>query len=113
MADVLIVVDDSLFVVCSFRAIPEANITWIGPSDGSPDDTVLNITQVIDSTGPYDVTTSNMTWLDDNLENRKTVSGDYTCKAHNIHGDATSQIMDLDVLCEYMYIDVACEYCAG
>ena len=102
MADVRIVVDDSLCVVCSFRAIPEANITWIGPSDGPPDDTVLNITQVINSTGPYDVTTSTMTWSDDILDDRMTVSGDYTCKANNIHGDATSQTMDLNVLCEYV-----------
>ena len=101
MADVCIVVDDSLFEVCSFRAIPEANITWIGPSGGSPDDMVLNITQFTDSTGPYDVTTSTMTWLDI-LEDRTTVSGNYSCSANNIHGDATSQTMDLNVLCEYV-----------
>ena len=99
-ADLHIVVNDSLSAICSFQAIPEATITWLGPSDGRHDDMVLNITNVTDSTGPYDVTTSTMSWLDVNLENRTTVSGNYTCRANNIHGDVTSKTMDLDVLCE-------------
>ena len=34
-------VNDSLSAICSFQAIPEATITWLGPSDGRHDDMAL------------------------------------------------------------------------
>ena len=71
-----------------------------GPINGS----ILKETSTIDITGPYDVTNSTMTWTSDTDYNqRKAVSGEYTCHGNNKHGDVDTQAMTLTVECKCVY----------
>ena len=93
-------VNETLNVACSFTAKPEANISWIRGTSDIPDMSPINVTFINTDDGPYTITTSKMTWRTSVLDERRTVSDIYKCKAVNSVGMQTSQIMNLDIQCE-------------
>ena len=89
-----------MHVTCSFQAKPALNITWIYNVYDDPDTTIIHITHNITDNNPYVITTSTLTWKTNNDDERKTVSGIYTCKANNTAG-SLSLNMTLDIQCKY------------
>ncbi|KAK2139411.1 hypothetical protein LSH36_1806g00000 [Paralvinella palmiformis] len=95
--DTAILISDPLVMTCSFTAKPVSNITWIYEQSGSPDVNVLNITTSEMNSNPYIITTSTLSWKTTDEEKRKSVSGNYTCKATNSLGNKMSQTANLNI----------------
>ena len=98
--DTVVLVNETLTTSCSFNAKPPANITWIYEQSGRPDTTVLNITTSETNNEPCTITTSVLSWKTTHHDQRKLISGHYTCIATNIVGHTLTDNSTIDVQCE-------------
>ncbi len=95
-----ILINQTLSLSCSFRAKPPGTITWVYGGSGSPDISVLQIYNTTSPDGAYTISTSIISWLSDDDNKRKSVSGQYKCQATNSAGNVESSTSDLDIQCE-------------
>ena len=98
--DTTILVNETLNTTCVYKAKPKSAVTWIYNMSENPNSEVINISSTEQSDGPYMKTTSIISWKTSEENQRKAVSGFYTCTAENTVG-TTSHTMKLDIQCNY------------
>jgi len=108
--DAIMLINQTLSITCSFNAKPVATVSWIYGVSDEPDTTVLNVTSRETHNKPYTITNSDLSWNTDVEEERKLISGNYTCTAVNPVGVTTSQTAIIDIHCTFSYISLNYQY---
>ena len=95
-----VVVTQIIELVCSYKAKPEAIISWLYNGKTSLP-VAMNVTSMSSRDGVYTRTTSVLSWRQgSSTSQRQTAGGTYTCSADNDVGDRQTTTAVMTVVCK-------------